>query len=335
MRTDDFLEVVHELVAFVRVAEAGSFSAAARRHGLTPSAVSRQVARLERTLGVALLRRTTRQLHLTDAGREVLDRGRALVAAAQATLRVAEGHVDAPRGLVRLSAPKAFARHVLHAPLLSFLSAYPEVDLHLLVEDRPVDALREGVDLVVRMTDDPPPGMAARALMPVRQWVLASPGYLASCARPVHRPEDLALHSCLPLGEQAGDSRWRFTRCADGGPADGDGGGGVIADSEGDGGGLDTAVDVTVSGRYAVNHSEMRLAAIEAGLGVGCVPDFVARDALQAGRVVRLLPGWRVASHYQGTAYLLFPASRHMPPKLRALIDHLVAELAPRRGVRS
>lgn len=321
MRTDDFLEVVHELVAFVRVAEAGSFSAAARRHGLTPSAVSRQVARLEKTLGVSLLRRTTRQLHLTDAGREVLERGRALVAAAQATLRVAEGHVDAPRGLVRLSAPKAFARHVLHAPLLSFLSAYPEVDLHLLVEDRPVDALREGVDLVVRMTDDPPPGMAARALMPVRQWVLASPGYLASCARPVHRPEDLAAHSCLTLGEQAGDSRWRFTRCADGGQADGDG--------------LDTAVDVTVSGRYAVNHSEMRLAAIKAGLGVGCVPDFVARDALQAGRVVRLLPEWRVASHYQGTAYLLFPASRHMPPKLRALIDHLVAALAPLRGVQS
>lgn len=321
MRTDDFLEVVHELVAFVRVAEAGSFSAAARRHGLTPSAVSRQVARLEKTLGVSLLRRTTRQLHLTDAGREVLERGRALVAAAQATLRVAEGHVDAPRGLVRLSAPKAFARHVLHAPLLSFLSAYPEVDLHLLVEDRPVDALREGVDLVVRMTDDPPPGMAARALMPVRQWVLASPGYLASCARPVHRPEDLAAHSCLPLGEQAGDSRWRFACCADGGQADGDG--------------LDTAVDVTVSGRYAVNHSEMRLAAIEAGLGVGCVPDFVARDALQAGRVVRLLPEWRVASHYQGTAYLLFPASRHMPPKLRALIDHLVAALAPLWEVRS
>lgn len=217
---------------------------------------------------------------------------------------------------MRLSAPKAFARHVLHAPLLSFLSAYPEVDLHLLVEDRPVDALREGVDLVVRMTDDPPPGMAARALMPVRQWVLASPGYLASSGRPVRRPEDLALHSCLPLGEQAGDSRWRFTRCAGEGTIDGDG--------DGD----DGTVDVLVSGRYAVNHSEMRLAAIETGLGVGCVPDFVAQDALQAGRVVRLLPEWRVASHYQGTAYLLFPASQHMPPKLRALIDHLVAELA-------
>jgi len=318
VRTDDFLEVVHELVAFVRVAEAGSFSAAARRHGLTPSAVSRQVARLEKALGVSLLRRTTRQLHLTEAGREVLERGRALVAAAQATLRVAEGHVGGPRGLVRLSAPKAFARHVLHEPLLAFLRACPEVDLHLLVDDRPVDALREGVDLVVRMTDDPPPGMAARALMSVRQWVLASPAYLASSGRPILRPEDLAAHRCLPLGEQAGDSLWRFARRAGGASHGGDGDG----DGENDG-----TVDVTVYGRYAVNHSEMRLAAIEAGLGVGCVPDFVARDALQAGRVVRLLSGWTVASHYQGTAYLLFPASRHLPPKLRVLIDHLVAAL--------
>ncbi|WP_187322862.1 LysR family transcriptional regulator [Paracidovorax avenae] len=312
MRTDDALEVMVELVAFVRVAEAGSFSAAARRHGLTPSAVSRQVARLEKTLGVSLLQRTTRQLRLTEAGLEVLERGRAMVAEARATLQAAEGHVGTPRGLVRLSAPKAFARHVLHGPLLSFLRLHPEVDLHLLVLDRPVDALREDIDLVVRMTDDPPQGMAARALMPVRQWVLASPGYLAARGA-VRRPEDLARHSCLPLGEQAGDSRWRFVRDGDGHRGDG-------------------VVEVQVTGRYTVNHSEMRLAAIEAGLGVGCVPDFVARDALQDGRVVRVLPGWTVDSHYQGTAYLVFPASRHTAPKLRALIDHLVAELAPGGG---
>ncbi len=313
MRTDDFQDVMHELVAFVRVAEAGSFSAAARRHGLTPSAVSRQVARLEGALGVSLLQRSTRQLRLTDAGLAVLERGREMVAAAQASLRVAQGHVGAPQGLIRMSAPKAFARHVLQAPLLAFLQAHPQVDLHMMVVDRPVDALREGVDLAVRLTDDPPPGMAARALMPVRQWALASPAYLAASAATAGRirtPQDLMAHSCLPLGEQPGDARWRFVR------RDGNG-----QNAE--------AVDISVSGRCALNHSEMRLAAIEAGLGVGCVPDFVARDALAAGRVVRLLPDWTVDTLYQGTAYLLFPAVRHMPPKLRALIDHLAAALAP------
>lgn len=301
MSTNDFLEVMHELVAFVRVAEAGSFSAAARLHGLTPSAVSRQIARLEKTMGVALLQRSTRQLRLTQAGLEVLERGREMVAAAQATLRVAEGHMETPKGLVRISAPKAVSRHLLHQPLLDFMQRYPDVDVHLLVVDRLVDPLREGVDLVVRLTDNPPPGLVARALMPVRQLVLASPAYVAAHAH-IQTPEDLIAHSCISLGEQEHDNRWRFVRG-------------------------DDAVEVAVAGRYTVNHSEMRLEAIEAGLGVGCVPEFVARDALAAGRVVRLLPDWTYDNLYQGTMYLLFSASRYTTPKVRALIDHLVAAL--------
>lgn len=303
MRTDDFLEVMHELVAFVRVAEAGSFSSAARHQGVTPSAISRQVARLEKTMGVSLLQRTTRQLRLTDVGLEVLAHGRNMIAAAQATLQVAEGHVGEPQGLVRLSAPKAFARHLLQPVLLNFLASHPAVDVHLLVVDRPVDPLREGVDLVIRLTDDPPQGMVARALMPVRQLVLASPAYLRAHS-PLRTPEDLMGQSCLAIGEQERDSRWRFVRGHE-------------------------SVSVAVAGRYTVNHSEMRLAAIEAGLGVGCVPDFVAQESLAAGRVVRLLPEWAFDTNYQGMAYLLFAASRYTAPKARVLIDHLVAALRP------
>jgi DNA-binding transcriptional LysR family regulator len=301
VRTDDFIKVMQELVAFVRVAESGSFSAAARLHGMTPSAVSRQVARLETVMGISLLQRSTRQLRLTEAGLEVLDRGREMIAAGQASMRVAEGHMGTPRGLVRISAPKAFARHVLQPVLCSFLQRYPEVDVHLLVVDRMVDPLREGMDLVIRLTDDPPPGMVSRALMPVRQLVLASPAYLAQHG-PVQVPEDLMAHSCLAIGEQEADSRWRFTR-------DGD------------------EVQVTVNGRYTVNHSEMRLAAIESGFGVGCVPDFVAREALAANRVVRLLPDWAFDTNYQGIAHLLFTASRHRATKVRVLIDHLVTHI--------
>ncbi len=302
-RTEDFLEVLHELVAFVRVAESGSFSAAARRHGQTPSAISRQVARLENAMGISLMQRTTRQLRLTEAGMQVLERGRELVAAAQASMRVAEGHMGKPKGLVRVSAPKALSRHVLQPHVLSFLQKYPEVDVHLLVADRPVDPLREGFDLVIRLTDDPPQGMVARSLMPVRQLVLASPAYLAANER-IHIPEDLTAHSCLSIGEQERDSRWRFVRGED-------------------------EVEVAVAGRYTLNHSEMRLAAVEAGLGVGCVPDFVARDALAAGRVVRLLVDWAFDTNYQGMAYLLYSTARYTTPKVRALIDHLVAALHP------
>ncbi len=307
MRTDEFLNVMNELVAFVRVAETGGFSAAARQQGVTPSALSRQVARLEKTLGVSLLQRTTRQLRLTDAGLAVLEHGRTMVAAAQATLRAAEGHMASPKGLVRVSAPKAFARHVLQPVLIDFLQRHPAVDLNLLVVDRLVDPLREGVDLVIRLTDDPPAGMVARALMPVRQLILASPAYLAANGA-VDAPQDLNGHSCLSIGEQECDSRWRFVR----GPH---------------------SVAVNVTGRWSLNHSEMRLAAVEAGLGVGCVPDFVAQEALAEGRVVHLLPDWAFDTNYQGMAYLLFTDSRYTAPKVRVLIDHLVAALKPDLGL--
>ncbi|EIJ44566.1 LysR family transcriptional regulator [Herbaspirillum sp. GW103] len=301
MRTNELAEVLHELVTFVRVVDAGSFSAAARQQGMTPSAVSRQVARLEKMMGVALFQRTTRQLRLTEAGLDVLEHGRKMVAAARATLLAAEGHAGAPKGLVRMSAPKAFARHLLQPVLLEFLTSYPEVDVHLMVVDRLVDPLREGVDLVIRLTDTPPPGMVARGLLPVRQLVLASPAYLAAHG-PIHHPEDLMSHSCLTLGEQERDNRWRFV-CETG------------------------SAEIIVAGRCAINHSEMRLAAIEAGLGVGCVPDFAAREALAAGRVVRLLREWNFDINYSGMAYLLFPSSRHIAPKMRVLIDYLVEAL--------
>nr|WP_221439636.1 LysR family transcriptional regulator [Roseateles oligotrophus] len=294
---------MHELVTFVRVAELGSFSAAGRQQGVTPSALSRQVTRLEKYMGVTLLQRSTRQHRLTDAGLAVLEHGRSMVAAAQATLPVAEAYVGMPKGRVRISAPKAFSRHVLQPVLLDFLAKYPAVDVHLLVADRWVDPFREGVDLVIRLTDDPPQGLVARALMPVRQIVLASPAYLTAHS-PVYMPQDLLGHSCLAIGEQERDSRWRFVRG-------------------------DDNVEVAVTGRYTVNHSEMRLAAVEAGLGIGCVPDFVAGEALAAGRVVRLLSDWSVDTNYQGMAYLLFAGSRYTAPKVRILIDHLVAGCMP------
>lgn len=301
MGTSDFMQVLHELAVFVRVAESGSFSEAARQLDMTPSAVSRQVARLEKAAGVQLLRRSTRQLRLTEAGVDALERGRDMVSAARGALQVAEEHMCRPQGVVRLSAPKAFARHVLQPVLLDFMARFPSVDVHLMVSDGDVDPLRDNVDIAVRLTDAPPQGLVARALMPVRQVLVASPAYLAA-HEPIRVPLDLTAHSCLFLGERARDNRWCLVRDED-------------------------RVEVLVQGRYAVNHSEMRLNAVEAGLGVGCLPDFVARDALAAGRVVVVLSDWAFVGNYQGDACALFVPSRFTVPKVRMLIDHLVAAL--------
>jgi DNA-binding transcriptional LysR family regulator len=290
------------MVAFVRVAELGHFSAAALQLGVTPSAVSRQVKRLEKVLGVQLIQRTTRQLRLTAPGLEAFARCSELVAAAQATMQVADQYAGRPRGVVRISAPKAFARHVLHPAIIGFLRKYPEVDVQLIVTDLEIDPIRDGVDLVMRLTAEPPPGLAARRLLPVRQVLCATPHYLGPSPR-IDHPQDLMAHSCLYLGEKERDNRWRFTRGEE-------------------------SVEVVVHGRYIANHSEIRLDGVLADLGIGCIPDFVARQALASGAVRQVLTDWQFQAKYAGQAYILYPPTRFSVPKFRALIDHLVDHLA-------
>ncbi len=296
--TNELGKVMPELAAFVRVVDAGSFTAAAAGLGMSPSALSRRVSRLERLLGVQLLRRTTRQLAVTEAGLATLERAREMLSAAQAAMDVAVGHMTQPQGVVRLSAPKAFARHVLHPHLMAFLARYPQIHVQLRVEDPPMDLLRDALDLGVQLTRQPPEGLVARALMPVRQVLVASADYLAG-APPIHAPQDLTQHSCLFLGERARDNQWRFVRG-------------------------EQLAEVTVQGRYAANHSGLRLDAALQGLGIAQLPDFAARDALRSGALQQVLRDWDLEASYAGTAYLLFPPNRHLPPKVRVLVDFLV-----------
>ena len=289
------------MVMFLRVAELGSFSAAAVQLGTTTSTASRQVTRLEHELGVQLMQRTTRHLRLTAAGVEALARCGELVTAAQGTMQIAQRYTGEPRGQVSISAPKAFAKRVLHPLLLTFLQRYPEVDVQLIVADRDIDPIRVEVDLVGRLTQQPPEGLAARPLVRVQQVLCATPRYLALHGAITH-PQDLMAHSCLSLGEQPNDHHWRFKKG-------------------------DETAQVVVRGRYVANHSEVRLDGVLAHLGVGCLPNFTAQEALQRGDVVPVLPDWQFQANYHGTAYVLYPPSRFLPPKCRVLIDHLANAL--------
>lgn len=289
------------MVMFLRVAELGSFSAAAAQLGTTTSTASRQVTRLEHELGVQLMQRSTRHLRLTAAGVEALARCGELVTAAQGTMQIAQRYTGEPRGQVSISAPKAFAKRVLHPLLLTFLQRYPEVDVQLIVADRDIDPIREEVDLVVRLTQHPPEGLAARPLVRVQQVLCATPQYLAQHGAITH-PQDLMAHSCLSLGEQPNDHHWRFKKG-------------------------DEVAQVVVRGRYVANHSEVRLDGVLAHLGVGCLPNFTAEQALQRGEMVPVLPDWEFQANYHGMAYVLYPPSRFLPPKCRVLIDHLADAL--------
>ncbi|OEC33675.1 DNA-binding transcriptional regulator, LysR family [Pseudomonas cuatrocienegasensis] len=301
MSTNNSGHLLPYMATFVRVVEAGSFSAAARQQGSTASAVSRQIAHLEQALGLRLLERTTRRLRLSEAGAEVFERCREMLGAAQAALDVGERLMSHPRGRVRLSVPKAFGRFLV-APLIhDFLQRYPEVEVSLNLSDRSPDLISDQFDLIIGITDQPPPALAGRPLCQVQQLLCASPAYLQQHGTPQH-PQELVRHACLYLDESADDHRWHFSKSAE-------------------------QCVVTVSGRFASNHSEVRLGGALDHLGITCLPHFTAAAALASGELLLVLPEWRYTGSYQGTAWVLYHPTRHLPPKLRVLIDHLAEGL--------
>jgi DNA-binding transcriptional LysR family regulator len=286
------------------VVETGSFSAAARQVGTTPSAVSRSVARLERALNTRLLHRTTRKLRLSDTGQDVWRCAQEMLRAAQTAVQAARRTEPEPAGRLRIAAPRALGRFLIHPLIPAFLRAYPQVDVVFRLDDRTLDPIDEGLDLVFRITDTPPPGMMGRRLMRVEHVLCASPAYLRAHPAPNH-PRELRAHSCITLSEEVEDARWHFSK-----------------------GGRRLAVDV--KGRYVANHSGVRLDAVLGDLGIGSLPGFVAQPALQAGQVVRVLPDWDFQTNYHGDVWMLYPPSRHPPLRLRAFIDHMVAHAGAR-----
>lgn len=299
MSINTALNSLTDMAVFARVVEAGSFSAAARELGIAPSAASRQVARLESVLRVRLLERTTRKLRLTEAGTAAYSRCQAMMGAAREVMALSDSQAATPRGLVRVSMPKAIGRQVIHPLMADFLAKYPEVDVQLVITDRQVDLFEESIDLALRITETPPAGLAGRPLMRMRHLVCASPRYLAQRGTPAH-PQDLADHSCLYLGEVDSDRQWRFRR------------GGEQA-------------SIKVSGRYVANHSEVRLEAALADLGIASLPEFTARSALAGGALVEVLSDWEHLTDYAGLCWLLYPSNRFLPAKVRAWVDEVVA----------
>ncbi|NSX04422.1 LysR family transcriptional regulator [Cupriavidus gilardii] len=302
MHQNTLIALLPDLAVFARVVETGNFSLAARQLGSTPSTVSRQIKRLEEALATRLLERSTRKVRVTEAGEQVARFCRDMVGAAAGAVDAAGQLGGRPQGRVTLSAPVAYAKTVIHPLIPAFLRQYEQIDVHLRFSDQSVDPLADEVDLVIRLTDDPPPGLAGRRLGAVR-WVLcASPRYLRKRGMPA-QPRALAEHDCLFLGEVADDNRWRFRR----------------------GGETQT---VTVRGRYIANHVGARLEGALGGLGIAALPDFAAQAALQSGKLAQVLPDWDFrARAYQGAVWLLYPPKRVLPPKVRVLIDYLAMHL--------
>ena len=295
------LLLLPDLATFVTIIEQGSFSAAARANGATPSAVSRCVSRLEQEMGCKLLHRTTRKLALTETGRAVYEHAQEMLEAARQALDSGGSLQTVAQGKLTLSVPKAVGRFVIHPLMPEFLARYPQIDVTLRLEDRYVDLINDGVDLALRITDSPSPGLYGKALMPVTHVICATTAYLRRHGTPTH-PQDLRRHSCISLGETPADARWKFRL-------------------------REKLETVQTRGRYAANHTGVRLDAVKHHIGIGSLPLFTARDALERGEIVQVLPEWEFISTYSGELWLLWTRNKHMPAKMRAMINYLTEKM--------
>ncbi|MCE9896991.1 LysR family transcriptional regulator [Raoultella terrigena] len=291
------LSLLPDLALFVQIVEQGSFSAVARLTGTTPSAVSRSVSRLEREMGSKLLHRSTRKLRLSDAGKTVYAHALEMLESARLAMDAAGSAQQVAQGKLTLSVPKAVGRFVIHPLMSEFLARFPQVDVCLRLEDRYLDLIDDGIDLALRITHSPSPGLHGKPLMPVSHLICATPHYLRQHGAP-QNPQDLRDHSCISLGETPADARWKFRR-------------------EGK-----TEI-VQTRGRYAANHTAVRLDAVKQNLGIGSLPLFTAREALERGEIVQVLAEWEFISSYSGELWLLWAGNKHMPARMRAMIDYL------------
>jgi DNA-binding transcriptional LysR family regulator len=285
---------------FAKVAELGSFAAAAADLGISSPTVSKALARLETRFGEKLIHRTSRRFALTESGRVLAVRAAQILAEGEAVEAEAQAKSATPRGRIRLAAPMSFGlRHVAPA-LPTFLSAYPEVSIDLRLDDRMVDLVAGGIDVALRIADLPDSSLIARRLCPVRRWVVGTPSYFLRRGTP-QRPRDLENHACLGYSYLMSGETWRFR----------------------DASGVEEAVDVNA--RLSANNAEALCAALDAGEGIALQPDFIAWQSVREGRVVPVLTDWTAPPL---ALNLVTPGGGPRPIRVRVLMDFLTRHFA-------
>lgn len=289
------MDKLTSLNAFVAVAERGGFAAAARALGQTRSRVNRAVIALEDALAVQLFHRTTRNVSLTASGRAFYERCRGILAdLAEAEREVSAEH-GAPRGEIRVNAPMSFGIEHFGPALVEFMRRYPEIRVHLELSDRFVDTVAEGFDITVRIAEPrPTPSLIDHDIVAIRLVICASPGFIASHGEP-RRAGDLARLPCLHYGNLASGAGWRLV-------------------------GPEGPVEVAVNGILCSNNGEVLREAAVGGLGIAMLPTFMAGRDLQAGRLVPLLPDYRLPAP---TLTLLYPPNRHLSSRIRMLVEFM------------
>lgn len=292
-------EYANDLILFALVVDCGSFSKAAEMAGVTGSVLSKRVGRLEKALGARLLYRTTRSLSVTENGRVLYQHAKSLTGQVHSALQAVSANSDELTGLIRMSVPTISGELVLSDSVAEFCEKYPNVKVEMHLENRFVDLVNERIDLAIRTGMMSDSSLIARPLIDSHWVILASPRYLEKHPAP-QNPEDLLTHNCLTYTyQQSGTSNWLMRR-----PDTGE------------------IYELQVSGNIAFNNARAIRKALLSGHGIAMVPRCMVHEDLEAGLLTEVLPGY---SGKKLGVYAVYPYTRHLPVKIRLLIDHIQA----------
>ncbi|GFM49569.1 LysR family transcriptional regulator [Pseudomonas capsici] len=293
------MDKLQAMQAFVTVVDCGSQTTAADKLGLSRPVISRLLAELEEWTGARLMHRTTRRLNLTAAGAEVLPLCRRMLDLAEDMRAVVAAPDNEPKGLLRITSSTSFGQSQLTQAVTEFVARYSQVRIDMVLLDRTVNLVDEGLDLAIRITNDLDPNLIARRLTTCRSVVCASPAYLEEHSIP-DSIEDLALHNCLTHTYHS-SSLWHFTRKG-------------------------VPHSVAVKGNLSTNDSITTLQAALCGAGIALLPTYLAAPLIKSGRLVPLLIRYEPM---ELSIHAVYTSRKHMSSALRALLDFLAERFAP------
>lgn len=286
---------------FVKIVESGSLTAAADHLDLPQSSVVRSLAALEQTLGVQLLYRTTRKIALTDEGRGYYQRCRQILLEVEDAENALSQTQQAPKGRIRLTAPVMFGRMHLGPLVTDFLNHYPDVEVELLLLDRVVDLIEEGMDIALRIGSLPDSSLMARQVGEVQQITCASPDYIAKHSAPKH-PDQLMAHSCIHLSAMSAQPEWGFIDA-------------------------NKPLKASIYSRFKTNQVDSARDACCKGLGIGQFLSYQVAEALQASTLAPLLETFQPPAL---PVSLVYPQSRLLASRSRIFIDWVAPRLSQR-----
>jgi DNA-binding transcriptional LysR family regulator len=298
------MDRIEALRLFVKLAENGSFSRAARDLNIKQSTASKWVTELEAELGTCLVQRTTRSVHITEDGYRLVSHAKDVLSAFDGMTASFLEQNPEPSGRIKLSLPVVFGRYHVVPAIVEFLRCYANVQMEIVFNDRYVNLVEEGFDLAIRVGVPIDTSARGRKLADSRRILVASPEYLTSNGKPAV-PRDLTAHECLVHGEGNAGMIWRFAKE-----------GGV-------------EVPVSVRGRVALNNSEAVLMMARSGLGMALLADWLVETDIKQGTLIPVLEKYHAPP---APIYALLPPGRFTSPAVRALMDHLSKWLVKRDG---